>query len=128
MPHGLFVADGAGEASVRMRIGEAGDPVVANSLVFQAVLWNGGLTNASNAVHAVSDLPPEAPRLVRVSTERKKNYVVLRVADSGPGISEELLPRIFDPFVTTKAPGKGTGLGRAITFPIVEGHAVTIGV
>ncbi len=80
----------------------------------------------TNAVHAMSDLPPDAPRLVRVSTERKKNQVVLRVADSGPGIPEELLPRIFDPFVTTKAPGKGTGLGLAITFRIVEGHGGTI--
>jgi PAS domain S-box-containing protein len=80
----------------------------------------------TNAVHAMSDLPPEAPRLVRVSTERKKNHVVLRVADSGPGIPEELLPRIFDPFVTTKAPGKGTGLGLAITFRIIEGHGGTI--
>ncbi len=80
----------------------------------------------TNAVHAVGDLPPEAPRLIRVSTERKRGKVILRVADSGPGVSDELLPRLFDPFVTTKDPGKGTGLGLAISFRIIEGHGGTI--
>ncbi|UCF41425.1 MAG: GAF domain-containing protein [Gemmatimonadota bacterium] len=80
----------------------------------------------TNAIHAVGEVPPGAPRLVRVSTERKRNKVVLRVADSGPGIPEELLPRIFDPFVTTKDPGKGTGLGLAISFRIAESHGGTI--
>jgi two-component system NtrC family sensor kinase len=80
----------------------------------------------TNAVHAVADVPPESPRLIRVSTERKRGKVVLRVADSGPGIPDELLPRLFDPFVTTKDPGKGTGLGLAITFRIIEGHGGTI--
>ena len=43
------------------------------------------------------------------------------VADSGVGIPEELLPQIFEPFVTTKEPGKGTGLGLAVCARLVEG-------
>lgn len=44
------------------------------------------------------------------------------VADSGPGVPAELVSRIFDPFVTTKDPGRGTGLGLAIVQRIVEDH------
>lgn len=47
--------------------------------------------------------------------------VVLRVADSGPGVPDELRDRIFDPFYTTKDPGRGTGLGLSICARLVEG-------
>jgi signal transduction histidine kinase len=44
------------------------------------------------------------------------------IADTGIGIPAEHLPRIFDPFFSTKGVGKGTGLGLAITRRIVEDH------
>lgn len=50
------------------------------------------------------------------------------IADTGVGISPEHLPRIFDPFFSTKGVGRGTGLGLAITRRIVEDHHGTIGV
>ena len=46
----------------------------------------------------------------------------LTVADSGPGIPQELLARILEPFFTTKEPGKGTGLGLAIVDTIIRAH------
>jgi two-component system C4-dicarboxylate transport sensor histidine kinase DctB len=52
--------------------------------------------------------------------------VVVTVADTGMGISPDVLPKIFNMFVTTKPPGQGSGLGLAISQEIVKGHGGTI--
>jgi signal transduction histidine kinase len=52
--------------------------------------------------------------------------MIVEVRDTGVGIPAELLPRIFDLFVTAKAPGKGTGLGLAVCQEIVKMHGGTI--
>ncbi len=55
-----------------------------------------------------------------------RRYVCVEVQDSGPGIPDEVLPRIFDMFFTTKQEGKGTGLGLASCKSIIEGANGTI--
>ncbi len=50
------------------------------------------------------------------------DHVLLLVTDSGTGIPPELLPKIFEPFFSTKAPDKGTGLGLSTTMRIVKAH------
>ncbi len=49
-------------------------------------------------------------------------YVVVTVRDTGTGINEKILPRVFDPFFTTREVGKGTGLGLAMVYGIVKNH------
>jgi two-component system, NtrC family, sensor kinase len=55
-------------------------------------------------------------------------WVAIDVDDNGKGIEPEVMPRIFDPFYTTKEPGKGTGLGLSIAYKIVKQHGGRIDV
>jgi two-component system, NtrC family, sensor kinase len=93
-------------------------PVRGNRDELQQVLLN--LVN--NAVHAVRDLPAEMVRRVTISTGIESGQALLRVRDSGAGVRDDLVPRLFTPFFTTKEPGEGTGLGLSLSYRIIESH------
>jgi len=74
------------------------------------------LTNLiDNAIQA-------AAGVVTVKTLAVNEHVACHITDDGPGISEAILDRIWEPFFTTKPPGQGTGLGLSISRRIVESH------
>src|SRR5262249_14209657 len=57
-----------------------------------------------------------------LTTRRVEEFAELAVADTGPGIAPEVLPRIFEPFFSTKGWALGTGLGLSVSYGIVERH------
>ncbi len=76
-------------------------------------VWTNIIDNAADALAG----RPGAEITIR--TRREKNWVVIEIADNGPGIPPEIQSRVFDAFFTTKPPGKGTGLGLDISYNIV---------
>ena len=71
----------------------------------------------SNANHAIT-----AKGTIVIDTYKKEGKVYVVISDDGIGISKENLPRITDPFFTTKEAGDGTGLGLSISYNIVQEH------
>jgi signal transduction histidine kinase len=88
-------------------------PVEGSRRELEQVLLN-LLINAAQAI--------EGEGVVRVATARLGDEVEITVADTGCGISAEIIDRIFDPFFTTKPVGEGTGLGLSISHEIVRRH------
>ena len=76
-----------------------------------------------NAIHAISDKGS-----ITVSTRAEKKCIQAVIFDSGTGMSQEHLNKIYDPFFTTKEVGKGTGLGLPISQAIIAEHNATIAV
>jgi two-component system, NtrC family, sensor kinase len=76
----------------------------------------------TNAVQAVSGLPPGRPRKIVIVTARAEGQAILRVRDTGPGVPAQHAPHLFTPFFTTKAPGQGTGLGLSLSYGLVQSH------
>jgi len=75
----------------------------------------------TNAAHAAAAHRPVRPPTIEVGTW-SDDRVHVRVADSGAGIPDDVVPHLFTPFFTTKELGSGTGLGLSITYSIVESH------
>ena len=73
----------------------------------------------TNLIDNAIDAAPEAGH-VEISARREVQFVVVRVVDDGPGIAPDIRERIFDPFVTSKPVGQGTGLGLEIARRLIH--------
>jgi len=104
------------DVSVQTQFAENLSAVAGDQTQLQQVILNLIL----NAVQAMSESGLDV-RELQISTEANQpDGVIVLVRDSGPGIHQENLDRLFDPFYTTKRAGMGMGL--AICRSIVEGH------
>ncbi len=92
-------------------------PILGDATQLRQIIHN-LLRNAEDALEGRVDGE------LRLVTEVQGRYACLRIADNGPGFPVELLPRIFEPYVTTKA--RGTGLGLPIVKKIVDEHQGSI--
>lgn len=76
-----------------------------------------------NASHAIKETGT-----ITISTGAEKDWIWIKIRDTGSGIAPENLKRIFEPFFTTKPVGSGTGLGLSLTYGIIKKHQGSIDV
>jgi two-component system, NtrC family, sensor kinase len=79
-------------------------------------------------INAVDAMPQGGELTTVTSLLEDEKSIEIRITDTGHGIAEEDLEKVFEPFFTTKETGKGTGLGLAVTYGIVEAHNGSIDV
>lgn len=102
--------------SIELTFEPASDlPLVKASHDHLQGVWLNLLLNAMDAMDG-------APGRIKVTTRRTGNEIRASVADSGKGMPPERISRIFEPFYTTKAPGRGTGLGLSVVHRTVKQH------
>lgn len=100
---------------VDLQLGENLPDVTFDSTLVHQVILN----LLRNAVEALTD--KEAPRHIQVKTEPSENHgLMVSVSDNGPGVPDDVIERLFTPFVTTKS--QGLGLGLCICRSIIEAH------
>jgi PAS domain S-box-containing protein len=100
---------------------ERGLPVVLANPHQLMQLFSNLILNAEQAIREARDRGT-----LRIRMGRTGDTVWATFQDDGPGIAPEILPNIFDPFYTTKRPGRGTGLGLSICKAIMKEHSGNI--
>ncbi|MFC1883130.1 ATP-binding protein [Thermodesulfobacteriota bacterium] len=85
------------------------------------------ILNASDAMKEGSHGENEkSEKTLTIRSEKVGGLLEISFEDTGPGIPDEVIPQIFDPFYTTKEPGMGTGLGLSVSYRIIETLGGTI--
>ncbi len=105
--------------SVEKKLGDIAAVICSPSQVNQVFL--NLITNAAQAMEPGGGT-------ITLTTRNDGKGVSVEVGDTGRGITPEVLPKIFDPFFSTKEIGKGTGLGLSVSYKIVQQHGGRIAV
>jgi signal transduction histidine kinase len=79
----------------------------------------------NNSIYAIRNFK-DGHGKITVSTSFENEMVVIKIADTGMGMTNEVKSNMFDPFFTTKEVGEGTGLGLSIVYKIIEMHKGSI--
>ena len=114
---------------IRQNIDQNCGKIMGNPTQIHQILMN-LCTNAYHAMRESGGIMAVSLASVEVgSGDKLRNlhlppgpYVRLEVSDTGPGMSKEILERIFEPYFTTKAKGEGTGMGLSVVHGIIKGH------
>jgi CheY-like chemotaxis protein len=123
---GALELAGYGLKSAGIAVEQALDPALGRIQADPDQLGQVAVNLVVNAQAALADQPE--PRLLRLqSWAEPGGGIGFAVEDNGPGVPEELRERIFEPYVTTKPLGAGTGLGLAVCRNILGAHGGTIG-
>jgi two-component system, NtrC family, sensor kinase len=112
-PHPLM--DGI---NIHMNLNAKKDIVFTNSGQLQQVFIN-ILMNAADVLNESSHADKDPLNNLLIATENIEDTIEIRFIDNGPGIEEDKIQQIFDPFYTTKEPGMGTGLGLSVSYMII---------
>jgi two-component system, sensor histidine kinase PhcS len=130
-----FNLDEALTTALRLTAHELGDIPVERGGLPAGVRVRGGKTQVVhvfmnllvNSAHALKSEPlPGRAAKIEVSGAVRGGRLDVRVRDNGIGIPPENLPRLAEPFFTTKQPGEGTGLGLSISHTIIKNHGGTL--
>jgi signal transduction histidine kinase len=105
---------GLNDVHVNLQLAPDIPEIIGNPNQLQQVLMN-------LAINAQQAMAPDGGT-VDIVTYCDDDKVYISVSDTGPGISEEVAKKIFEPFYTTKAAGEGTGLGLSVTYGIIQDH------
>jgi two-component system NtrC family sensor kinase len=73
-------------------------------------------------MNAIDAMPRGGNLWINTCVDDQANEIKIQIRDDGAGIAPDILPHIFEPFLTTKESGRGVGLGLAISRGIIEGH------
>ena len=76
----------------------------------------------SNSKDALCSNVHKNDRIIKIIVSKYKNYLTINMLDNGGGIPKEILPKIFEPYYTTKYKSAGTGIGLYMTKQIIEKH------
>ena len=82
----------------------------------------------TNLILNARDAIPEGGRIMLSTSSNEEDTLTVEVSDTGIGIAPENVAKIYDPFYTTKGVGRGTGLGLAVSYGIVQEHSGHISV
>ena len=105
------------------RLFVAGDPAQLQQVILNlAVNARDAMPNGGELTFAVEPVRLDEAGCGRVRGTKPGEHVRLSIRDTGSGIPEDVMARIFEPFFTTKERGKGTGMGLAMVYGIVENH------
>jgi signal transduction histidine kinase len=107
------------QAVVRLEL----DPAAGTAPCFEGELKQVILNMIVNAAQAIAEDRNRGNRTglgtITIATRREVDHLIIRIADDGPGMDENVRRRAFDPFFTTKDVGKGTGQGLSLAHSVI---------